>query len=267
MPERANPASPSGHCSRPLLSLSRRRILGTVHSSTPTTEELLKRAKDLIRESGEYLENFNAAVDQLQKAQAEFRAEHPRSELAIHSRPCRCLSRINQLRFWKKRTAKTTTITSTATSTQFVSVTPRPPYFNQPDDKRIRFSALAFPISPVLPLRASSRSELQNLLRVVPAARQPLCPDVSVFDQTDRTPGWYREFICPSPGTCQTIHQAQLGAPVQDTREVCGRRYFLPFALMRRPPTSDIPIAVCRFAFAHVIAVDHRRPGRWSLVE
>jgi hypothetical protein len=34
--------------------------------------------KDLIRESGEYLENFNAAVDQLQKAQAEFRAEHPR---------------------------------------------------------------------------------------------------------------------------------------------------------------------------------------------
>src|SRR5439155_17565259 len=43
-------------------------------------------------------------------------------------------------------------------------------------------------ISPYLPLRASSRSELQNLLRVVPAARQHLCPDVSVFDQTDRTP-------------------------------------------------------------------------------
>jgi hypothetical protein len=150
--------------------------------------------------------------------------------------------------------------------TQFVSVTPRPPYFNQPDDKRIRFSALAFPISPVLPLRASYRSELQNLLRVVPA-RQPLCPDVSIFDQTDRTPGWYREFICRSSGTCQTIHQAQLGAPVQDTREVCGRRYFLPFALMRRPPTSDIPIAVCRVAFAHVIAVDHRGSGSWSLVE
>ena len=33
----------------------------------------------------------------------------------------------DQLRFWKKRTAKTTTITSTAISTQFVSVTPRPP--------------------------------------------------------------------------------------------------------------------------------------------
>jgi len=37
------------------------------------------------------------------------------------------ISCINQLRFWKKRTAKTTTITSTAISTQLVSVTPRPP--------------------------------------------------------------------------------------------------------------------------------------------
>src|SRR5437016_9747130 len=80
-------------------------------------------------------------------------------------------------------------------------------------------------------------------------------------------PGWYHEFICPSPSTCQTIHQAQLGAPVRDTHEVCGRRCFLPFALIRRPPTSDILIAVCRVAFAHVIAVDHRRPGSWSLVE
>ena len=34
----------------------------------------------------------------------------------------------------------------------------------------------------------SARSEVQNLLRVVSAARQLLCPDVSVFDQTDRTP-------------------------------------------------------------------------------
>jgi hypothetical protein len=107
----------------------------------------------------------------------------------------------------------------------------------------------------------------QNLPRAVLAARQHVCPDVSVFDQTDRTPGWYREFICPSPGTCQTIHQAQLGAPVQDTREVSGRRCFLPFALIRRPPTSDILIAVCRFAFAHVTAVAHRRPGSWRLVE
>jgi hypothetical protein len=36
--------------------------------------------------------------------------------------------------------------------------------------------------------RASARSEVQNLLRVVLAARQRVCPDVSVFDQTDRTP-------------------------------------------------------------------------------
>jgi hypothetical protein len=56
--------------------------------------------------------------------------------------------------------------------------------------------------------------------------------------------------------SCPTIHQAQLGAPVQDTREVCSRRCFLPFALMRRPPTSDTAAAVCRFAFANVIAVE-----------
>ena len=70
-------ASASGHCSRPLLSLSRRRILGTVYSSTPTTEELLKRAKDLIRKDQEYLKDFNAAIDQLQKKKEEFQAEHP----------------------------------------------------------------------------------------------------------------------------------------------------------------------------------------------
>src|SRR5207247_8665485 len=85
--------------------------------------------------------------------------------------------------------------------------------------------------------------------------------NVSVFEQT----GPMNEFICPSPGTCQTILQAQLVAPVQDIREVCGRRCFLPFAQIRRQPTSDIPIAACRVAFAHVIAV-HRRPGSWSLV-
>jgi hypothetical protein len=38
-----------------------------VYSSTPTTEELLKRAKDLIRKDQEYLKDFNAAIDQLQK--------------------------------------------------------------------------------------------------------------------------------------------------------------------------------------------------------
>ncbi|HLC10940.1 MAG TPA: hypothetical protein VJL56_03740, partial [Candidatus Bathyarchaeia archaeon] len=67
MPGKGESASVSGHCSRPLLSLSRRRILGTVYSSTPTTEELLKRAKDLIRKDQEYLKDFNAAIDQLQK--------------------------------------------------------------------------------------------------------------------------------------------------------------------------------------------------------
>jgi hypothetical protein len=46
--------------------------------SNPTTEELLKQAEDVIRRSGEYLEDFNAALDQLLKRQAEFRTEHPR---------------------------------------------------------------------------------------------------------------------------------------------------------------------------------------------
>ena len=76
MPGKGESASVSGHCSRPLLSLSRRRILGTVYSSTPTTEELLKRAKDLIRQDQEYLKDFNAAIDQLQKKKEEFQAEH-----------------------------------------------------------------------------------------------------------------------------------------------------------------------------------------------
>ena len=77
MPERANPASASGHCSRPLFSLSHRAYtFGTVHSSTPTTEELLNRAKDLIRQNREYLEHFNAVIDQLHKREEEFQAEH-----------------------------------------------------------------------------------------------------------------------------------------------------------------------------------------------
>ena len=38
-----------------------RRIPGTVHSSTPTTEELLKRAEDMMREDWEFLKDFNAA--------------------------------------------------------------------------------------------------------------------------------------------------------------------------------------------------------------
>ena len=45
--------------------------------SNPTTEELLKRAEDLMRQNQEYLEDFNAALDQLLKRKAEFQAEHP----------------------------------------------------------------------------------------------------------------------------------------------------------------------------------------------
>ena len=62
----------------------RRTLAGSVPSSRPTTEQLLKRAADLMRQYREYLENFNAAVDQLLKLQAEFKAEHPPSGLAIH---------------------------------------------------------------------------------------------------------------------------------------------------------------------------------------
>ena len=52
-------------------------ILGTVHSSTPTTKELLKRVEDMMREDWEFLKDFNAAVDQLQAKQEKFQAEHP----------------------------------------------------------------------------------------------------------------------------------------------------------------------------------------------
>jgi len=43
----------------------------------PITEELLKRAQDMIHEDQDYLKDFNAAVNQLRKRQAEFEAEHP----------------------------------------------------------------------------------------------------------------------------------------------------------------------------------------------
>ena len=57
---------------------SQRRILASaVPSHSPTTEELLKRAEDPMREDCAYLKDFNAAVDALQKRQAEFQTEHP----------------------------------------------------------------------------------------------------------------------------------------------------------------------------------------------
>ena len=55
-----------------------KRILAlTVTFSNTTTEELLKRAEDLIRQNQEYLEDFISAMNQLLKRQAEFQAEHP----------------------------------------------------------------------------------------------------------------------------------------------------------------------------------------------
>ncbi len=37
----------------------------------------MQRAEDVMRQSWEYLEDFNTALDQLHKRQAEFQAEHP----------------------------------------------------------------------------------------------------------------------------------------------------------------------------------------------
>ena len=48
-----------------------------MHSSTPTTKELLKRVEDMMREDWEFLKDFNAAVDQFQKKQEKFQTEHP----------------------------------------------------------------------------------------------------------------------------------------------------------------------------------------------
>src|SRR5438309_11218764 len=59
------------------LDLQRRILASAVPSHSPTTEELLKRAEDLMREDCAYLKDFNAAVDALQKRQAEFQTEHP----------------------------------------------------------------------------------------------------------------------------------------------------------------------------------------------
>ncbi len=57
---------------------SHRRILASaVSSHSPTTEQLLKRVEDMMREDWEFLKDFNAAVDQLQKKQEKFQTEHP----------------------------------------------------------------------------------------------------------------------------------------------------------------------------------------------
>jgi hypothetical protein len=48
-----------------------------VTSGNPTTEELLKRAEDVIRQDQDYLKDFMTSVDQLLRRQEQFRAEHP----------------------------------------------------------------------------------------------------------------------------------------------------------------------------------------------
>ena len=45
--------------------------------SNLTTKELVDLADDVMRRDQEYLKNFNAAVDALQKMQEKFQAEHP----------------------------------------------------------------------------------------------------------------------------------------------------------------------------------------------
>ncbi len=56
----------------------RLRILAsTVTLNNLTTQELLKRVEDMMREDWEFLKDFNAAVDQLQKKQEKFQTEHP----------------------------------------------------------------------------------------------------------------------------------------------------------------------------------------------
>ena len=56
---------------------SHRRILAsTVTLNNLTTQELLKHAEDMMREDQEFLKDFNAAVDQLQKKQEKFQTEH-----------------------------------------------------------------------------------------------------------------------------------------------------------------------------------------------
>ena len=43
----------------------------------PTTEELLKRAQDMIHEDQDYLKGFQRCRKPTPKRQAEFEAEHP----------------------------------------------------------------------------------------------------------------------------------------------------------------------------------------------
>ena len=64
--------------------MHRRILASTVTLNNLTTQELLKHAEDMMHEDREYLKDFNAAVDMLQKKQEEF-LNIRLSGLAIHS--------------------------------------------------------------------------------------------------------------------------------------------------------------------------------------
>ena len=57
---------------------------GIQHSAIQPTEQLLKRAEDVMREDQEYLKNFNAAVEALQKDRQSSRLNIVVSRIAIH---------------------------------------------------------------------------------------------------------------------------------------------------------------------------------------
>jgi len=54
--------------------LVRRHFCGHAHERS---RMWIDHSEDLIRQNQEYLEDFNAALDQLLKRKAEFQAEHP----------------------------------------------------------------------------------------------------------------------------------------------------------------------------------------------
>src|SRR5207249_12019125 len=69
------------------LDLQRRILASAVPSHSPTTEELLKRAEDLMREDCAYLKDFNAAVDALQKGRQSSRLNTPLSVATPNRQP------------------------------------------------------------------------------------------------------------------------------------------------------------------------------------
>src|SRR5213593_2221991 len=64
----------------------------------PTTEELLKRAQDMIHEDQDYLKDFNAAVNQLRKSRQSSRLNILVSGIAIQIGDNRRLAPICEVR-------------------------------------------------------------------------------------------------------------------------------------------------------------------------